>query len=305
MSQSSQTKDSKVWFVTGSSRGLGRALVSYLLAQGQRVVATARQPEQLQDLKADYAEQILTVALDVRNSEQARLAVSQAMEVFGQIDVLVNNAGYGNLAAFEDSSEAEFRDQIETNLLGVVNVTRAVLPVMRQQRSGRIMQISSVGGRTGSPGVSAYQTAKWGVTGFTEVLAREVRHLGISVTAVEPGAMPTDWAGSSMQVTAPSLDYQASVQPMIDLMGQLNGLFESQNSHFGSDLNKVAQALLQLSLEPEPPMHLLIGSDAYQMAIAFEDSRREETLKWEQLSRSTDAGRPDPEMLQAVSNLKA
>lgn len=295
---------SKVWFVTGSSRGLGRALVSHLLAQGQRVVATARRPEQLADLKADYGERVLTLPLDVRESAQARTAVSAAVDVFGGIDVLVNNAGYGHIAALEDSSEEDFRDQIETNLMGVIHVTRAVLPVMRKQGAGRILQISSVGGRTATPGLSAYQTAKWGVGGFSEVMARELKHLGIQVTVVEPGGMPTDWAGASMQITPPQPDYEASVGPMIDLTGRLNAHFAEGGKRFGSDLGKVAAVLMRLAAEPEAPLRLLIGSDAYQIALQAEDLRREEALRWESVSRSTDAGEVDLDMLAEITRIK-
>src|SRR2546430_5951509 len=157
------THMSKVWFITGSSRGLGRSLVKAVLAHGDLLVATARNPEQLGNLVTKYGEQIRAVALDVTNPEQARAAVATAVEAFGRIDVVVNNAGYANVTSIEDASEEDWRAQIETNLWGVINVTRAALPILRKQRSGHVIQVSSIGGRTGSAGLGPYQTAKWAV----------------------------------------------------------------------------------------------------------------------------------------------
>jgi len=165
---------SRVWLITGSSRGLGRAIAEAVLAHGDQLVATARKPEQLDDLRARYGDQVRTIALDVQKPGQAQAAVQAAVAAFGRIDVVVNNAGYGNIVAIEESTEEEFRDQLETNLWGVINVTRAALPVLRTQRSGHIFQISSIGGRIGTPGLAAYQAAKWGVEGFSEVLAQEL-----------------------------------------------------------------------------------------------------------------------------------
>ncbi len=198
---------SRVWFITGSSRGLGRAIAEAVLAHGDQLVATARQPEQLADLREHYGNQVRTVALDVRRVDQAQAAVQAALETFGRLDVVVNNAGYGNIVSIEESTEDEFRDQIETNLWGVINVTRAALPILREQRSGHILQITSIGGRVSSAGLGAYQTAKWGVEGFSGVLAQEVAPFGVKVTIIEPGFMPTDWSGTSMHITAPSADY--------------------------------------------------------------------------------------------------
>jgi NAD(P)-dependent dehydrogenase (short-subunit alcohol dehydrogenase family) len=189
--------DPQVWFITGSSRGLGRALVDGVLAAGHRVVATARTPAQLDDLVARHGERVKPVALDVTDPAQAERAVKEAVAAFGRIDVLVNNAGYANTNAFEDLPLDDFRAQIDTNFYGVVYVTRAVLPVMRAQRSGRILLVSSIGGRRGgTPGLSAYQAAKFAVAGFGEVLINEIAPLGIQVTIVEPGGFATDWAAA-------------------------------------------------------------------------------------------------------------
>ena len=161
---------SSVWFITGSSRGIGQELAKAVLAAGHRLVATARRPEDLAALVEQYGDRVRAVALDVTDPACARVAVQQAVEAFGRLDVVVNNAGYGNIASIEEGDDADFRAQIETNFYGVVNVTRAALPVLRAQRSGHIIQISSIGGRVGSPGLAAYQSAKWAVEGFSEVL---------------------------------------------------------------------------------------------------------------------------------------
>src|SRR5215469_10921659 len=184
-----------VWLITGSSRGLGRALTVAALAAGDLVVATARDPETLADL-ADP--RLRTFPLDVTDPAAAEAAVRFAIDSFGRLDVLVNNAGYANSTAIEQTPPDDFRAQIEANFFGVVNVTKAALPIFREQRSGHVIQISSVGGRVGgTPGLGAYQSAKFAVEGFSEVLHNEVAPLGIHVTIVEPGAFRTDWGGSS------------------------------------------------------------------------------------------------------------
>jgi NAD(P)-dependent dehydrogenase (short-subunit alcohol dehydrogenase family) len=205
---------SKVFLLTGSSRGLGRQIAEAALAAGHRVVATARRPEALADLAERYGHQVLPVALDVTDPDAAKAAVAAGVEAFGRIDVVVNNTGYANLASVEDISLTDFREQIDTNLFGVVNVTKAALPVLRRQGGGHIIQVSSIGGRLATAGLSAYQAAKWAVGGFSEVLAREVGPLGIKVTVLEPGGMQTDWAGSSMRVPPVSGPYRATVGAM-------------------------------------------------------------------------------------------
>jgi NAD(P)-dependent dehydrogenase (short-subunit alcohol dehydrogenase family) len=274
---------SKVWLITGSARGLGRSLAEAVLAHGDQLVATARNPQRLTDLTERYGEHVRTVALDVKNPLQAREAVAAAVETFGRLDVVINNAGYGNLVSIEESTDDEFRDQIETDLWGVINVTRAALPILHKQRSGQIVQISSVGGRIGTPGLGAYQTAKWGVEGFSEVLAKEVNPLGIHVLIVEPGGMPTDWAGSSMHITEPGEDYQASIGQLLTMMST-----GREGSPHGSDPEKVAQVILNVLDEPDPPLRLLIGSDAVQIALATDEAKLAEIRKWQAISLSTD-----------------
>ncbi len=221
------------------------------------------------------------VALDVTHPEQARAAVSAAAEAFGRLDVVVNNAGYGNVAAIEDAAEADLRAQLETDLWGVIHVTRAALPILRHQRSGHIVQFSSIAGRMGMAGLGAYHTAKWAVEGFSEALAREVAPLGIKVTIIEPGAFRTDFNVSSMHETPPSADYQGTVGPVIDFFHQLAG-------HEPGDPAKAAQAIMAIVNEQPPPRRLLLGSDAVQLARQIDQARLAETDRWEQLSASTD-----------------
>jgi NAD(P)-dependent dehydrogenase (short-subunit alcohol dehydrogenase family) len=271
---------SKVWFITGSSRGLGRALARTVLAAGHRLVATARNPEELRDLVATAPDRSRAVALDVTDPAAARRAIDTAVTAFGRIDVLVNNAGYANVASIEDLPEDDFRAQVETNFFGVVNVTRAALPVLRAQKDGHIIQISSIGGRSGSPGLSAYQASKWAVGGFSEVLAIEVRPLGIRVTIVEPGGIRTDWAGSSMRVLESRPEYQGVLGPFSSMRGRTDLT--------RGDPSKMSQAILRIAEEKNPPLHLLLGSDAYFLADVVGERRRAEDTRWRSLSLSTD-----------------
>jgi NAD(P)-dependent dehydrogenase (short-subunit alcohol dehydrogenase family) len=273
---------SKVWLITGSSRGLGRDLAKAVLAAGHRLVATARKTEDLHDLIVSYGdERVRAVALEVTDPAAARAAVAVATDAFGRLDVVVNNAGYANVNSIEDMEEDDFRAQIETNFFGVVNVTRAALPVLRAQRDGHIIQISSIGGRGSSPGLSAYQSAKWAVGGFSEVLSKEVGPLGIRVTIVEPGGMRTDWAGSSMRMDDLRSDYQPTI-------GGFAQRVRGNADVMRGDPAKVAQAILQVASEKEPPLRLLLGSDAVFLAGLILSARAEEDAKWKALSVSTD-----------------
>jgi len=273
---------SQVFFLTGSSRGLGRQIAEAVLAAGHRLVATARQPASLADLAERYGDRILPVALDVTDPAAARAAVAAGVAAFGRIDVLVNNAGYANLAAIEDIALDDFSEQIETNLLGVVNVTKAALPVLRAQGGGRIIQVSSIGGRLATPGLSAYQAGKWAVGGFSEVLAKEVAPLGIKVTVLEPGGMRTDWAGSSMRVTPISEPYRQTVGAMARLHDDIGS-----DAALG-DPAKVARVVLEVAAMDEPPLRLILGSEAYAYATAAAKARAESDAAWRHLSVSTD-----------------
>lgn len=272
---------SKVWLVTGSSRGLGRALAGAVLAAGDRLVATARDPAQLSDLVTHYGDRVRAVALDVTDADAARAAIGEAVSVFGRLDVLVNNAGYGDVGSIEDMPDDVFRAQIETNLFGVVNVTRAAIPVMREQRAGHIIQISSIGGRTSAPGVGAYQTAKWGVEGFSGVLAQEVEPLGIHVTIVEPGGFRTDWAGSSMTIRDSHPDYDPTIGTIVEYR-------KSRGGAEPGDPAKAAAAIIHIAGVAKPPLRLLLGSDAVHLAERYDRARTQSDLKWRNLSLSTD-----------------
>ncbi len=273
---------SQVFFLTGSGRGLGRSISGAVLSAGHSLVATARNPDSLADLVSRYGDQILPVALDVTDPDAAQAAVSLGVERFGRLDVVVNNAGYANLASVEDMTLPDFRAQVDANLFGVVNVTKAALPLLRARGSGHIIQVSSVGGRLATAGLSAYQAAKWAVGGFSEVLAREVGPLGIKVTVLEPGGMRTDWAGSSMEVPPISPPYQPTVGAMArahDSLGSDDAL---------GDPAKVAQVVLAVAGMADPPLRLILGSEAYAYAMAAARARAASDAAWHDLTVSTD-----------------
>lgn len=273
---------SKVWFVTGSSRGLGRAIVAAALEAGDRVVATARKPAQLDDLVARHGDRIHPVGLDVIDPEQVHSAVQEGLKVFGRYDVVVNNAGYADLASVEDVTVEDFRAQIDTNLYGVVHVSKAVLPFLREQGSGHIFQVSSVGGRIGSVGLAAYQSAKWAVGGFSTVLAQEVAPLGIKVTVLEPGAMRTDWAGSSMTIPPVSEPYRQTVGGFADMVKSLT---ETASAH-SADPARIARTVVELAGRDDAPLRLLLGRDAVQYGGAAARQLAESDEKWRPVSES-------------------
>ncbi|WP_394824501.1 oxidoreductase [Pendulispora albinea] len=272
---------SKVWLITGSSRGLGRDLAKAVLAAGDRLVATARRVEDLRELATEYGDRVRAVALDVTDPAAARRAVMLAVSAFGRLDVVVNNAGYANVNSIEHLPEEDFRAQFDTNFFGVVNVTRAALPVLREQRAGHVIQISSIGGRLGSPGLAAYQAAKWAVGGFSEVLAKEVGPLGVRVTIVEPGGMRTDWAGPSMRIDEVHPDYQATIGAFRQRVGHAEDVMRG-------DPRKVAELVLRIASEKEPPLRVLAGSDAVFLAGVVAGARAAEDATWRSLSVSTD-----------------
>src|SRR6201996_3226163 len=272
----------QVFFLTGSSRGLGRQIAEAALAAGHQLVATARRPDVLADLAGRYGSRILPVALDVTDPEAAVTAVTAGAEAFGRIDIVVNNAGYADLASVEDMTLADFRAQVEANLFGVVNVTKAALPLLREQGGAHIIQVSSIGGRLATAGLSAYQAAKWAVGGFSEVLAREVGPLGVKGTVLEPGGRQTDWAGSSMQVPPISAPYQATVGAMATTHHDLGS-----SGALGNPA-KVAQVVLAVAAMAEPPLRLILGSEAYAYATAAARARSESDAAWRELTVSTD-----------------
>ena len=259
----------QVWLITGSSRGRGRALAEAALEAGDTGVATARHPERLEDLVELFGDRVRLVQHDVTDPAAAVRAVDTAVEAFGRLDVVVNNAGYAEAAALEDTTEESFRAQLETDLFGVFHVTRAALPVLRRQRSGHFLQISSIGGRVGgSPGLGAYQTAKFAVEGFSEVLHREVEPLGIRVTIVEPGALRTSVGGR---------------QP--------------------GDPARAARVLVDVVGMPHPPLRLLLGSDALRLADRSARARAQEADVWADVSRSVDSAGAGEGRLASVLHL--
>ncbi|MBE9584466.1 SDR family NAD(P)-dependent oxidoreductase [Mucilaginibacter sp. JRF] len=270
----------KIWFITGSSRGLGRSLTKAVLKSGDKVAATARNISQLDDLVQQYGDQILPIKLDVTNYEQVYQTVADTIKHFGRIDVLVNNAGFGIIGAAEAYTDEQVRSQLETNLYAPIEITRAVLPYMRKQGSGRILQISSVGGRVGNPGLTMYQAAKFGLGGFTEALAKEVAPLGIYVTSVEPGGFRTDWAGASMSY-APEIEGYDTVKQRTDF-------FKSGNFVPVGDPDKAAQVMVDLAVHPAPPVHLVLGSEAIGILKNANQTRDAEMETWLPVSLSTD-----------------
>ncbi|MEU7841187.1 oxidoreductase [Micromonospora sp. NPDC049114] len=269
----------RVWLVTGCSRGLGRALAEAVLADGDRLVATARNPAQLADLTDRYGDQVRALALDVTDPAAARTAVQGTVDAFGSLDVLVNNAGYADVAAIEDVSEEAFRAQIEANFFGVVNLTRAALPVLRGQGRGHIVQISSVGDRVASTGLGAYQSAKWAVAGFSAVLATEVASFGIRITTVEPGALRTDWAGASMSMLPVSEPYRPVIEPVVERMRRTSG-------NQPGDPTRAAQAIIRITRVDDPPARLLLGADAVAAASTVAEALAASDARWRELSES-------------------
>jgi NAD(P)-dependent dehydrogenase (short-subunit alcohol dehydrogenase family) len=275
------------WFITGSSRGFGRALVEAALQAGHQVVATARNPQQLEDLAAAHPEALLTVALDVTDAAGAASALQAAVERFGRLDVIVNNAGYSNVAPIETGDDADFRTQFETNFWGVYNISKAAIPQLRAQGGGTIVQFSSIGGRVGgSPGIASYQAAKFAVDGFSRVLAIETAPFGIRVMVVEPSGFATDWAGSSMTVYEIPPDYDSTV-------GQMQRLVRTSVAAAG-DPKRAAEIIVRAVAREHPPTHLLVGVNAVEMALNYSRHQLEEATTWSEVGRSADFEQPYP-----------
>jgi NAD(P)-dependent dehydrogenase (short-subunit alcohol dehydrogenase family) len=277
----------QVWLITGSSRGLGRYLAQAALAAGHKALVTARDPAPLAELVDRHSENARSFALDVTDAQAARDAVSAALAAFGRLDVVVNNAGYGNVGSVEDTDLTEFRAQIETNLFGVINVTKAAIPMFREQRSGHFIQISSVGGRVGARGRAPYSAAKWGVEGFSEVLAQEMTPLGVKVTVIEPGGFRTDFAGSSTVINEGRPEYDSTVGAAARFQRDYNGKQPG-------DPARAAAAILRVAAMDEPPFRLLLGSDAVRSVEQADLAKLEADRKWRALSLSTDFDAPNP-----------
>lgn len=272
---------SQRWLITGSSRGIGRALAEAVLEAGHQLVATARDPSTLDDLQRRHGDAVRLVALDVTDPVAATRAVATALEDFGGLDVLANVAGYGNVDSVEDATLEEFRREIDTNLFGTIIMTKAVIPLMRAQRGGHIIQFSSVGGRIGAPGRAPYSAAKWAVEGFSESLAREMALIGVHVSVVEPGGFRTDFAGASTRLNSGRPEYDAVV----------GATARAQRAYDGKqpgDPVLAAQAILKLASLEQPPFRLPLGSDALKIIEQADRAKLDELERWRALSASTD-----------------
>lgn len=267
--------DSKVWFITGCSKGFGRIWAEAALARGDKVAATARDASTLKPLAEKFGDQVLTMALDVQDREADFAAVQKAYEVFGRLDVVVNNAGYGLFGAIEEISEAEARDQIETNLFGALWVTQAALPIMREQCSGHIIQVSSIGGVTAFGEVGLYHASKWGLEAFSQSLAQEVARFGIDVTLIEPAGFSTDWSGPS-GVRAQQLD---AYDPMREARKEMVG------KRSAGDPEASGPAILKLVDAEEPPLRCFFGKEAFGIVRPDYESRLAGWEEWDWLAK--------------------
>jgi NAD(P)-dependent dehydrogenase (short-subunit alcohol dehydrogenase family) len=271
----------RTWFITGCSQGIGRSLVLELIRRGDNVAATARNPQSLKDLVEQAPDRVWAARLDVTNSEQRDAAVRGAIERFGRIDVLVNNAGYGLRGAAEEVTDHEFRAILETNLVAPMALVRAFLPHFREKGGGHILQVSTQGAQTAFGGLGAYHASKWGLEGYTEALAQEVGGFNVTVTMVEPGGVRTEWGGASMQHAKPMEVYDDTPfgqRRKSGVRGQPTG-----------DPDKMAKAMADAVERGFFPMRLLLGSDTIRNVRANLDKRMAELDDQEQLAAETDA----------------
>ncbi|KUI12896.1 short-chain dehydrogenase [Mycolicibacterium acapulense] len=263
----------KVWFITGTSRGFGREWTIAALERGDKVAATARNVSSLDHLVERYGDALLPLALDVTDREADFAAVKQAHDHFGRLDIVVNNAGYGHFGFIEEVTEQEARDQIETNVFGALWVTQAALPYLRAQRSGHIIQVSSIGGITAFQNVGIYHASKWALEGFSQSLAQELAPFGVHVTLIEPGGYSTDWAGSSSRRSTPLPDYQ-EVHEEADRI-------RSQRVAKPGDPQASARALLKVVDAERPPLRVFFGELPLQLAKADYESRLKTWEEWQ------------------------
>jgi len=272
----------RVWFITGASTGFGRLLAEEVLKAGGKVVATARKLDNVANLEARYPRTAMALALDVTDAGQVDSAVTQAFAKFGQVDVLVNNAGYGVAGAIEEVSEAEFMPMFETNVFGLLQVTRAFLPHLRKQRSGHILNLSSIGGVVGGPGIGFYNATKFAVEGISEALAAELAPLGIRVTIIEPGPFRTDFLGRSGVLAATRIaDYDNTA-------GNMRKYFAENDGKQKGDPLRAVHAMMQVVESPEPPLRLLLGASALQRLRGKLSNWEREISAWEQVTVGAD-----------------
>ncbi|MFE0460650.1 SDR family NAD(P)-dependent oxidoreductase [Kitasatospora sp. NPDC058965] len=276
----------QTWFITGTSRGFGRSLAVAALEAGDRVAATARRPEQLADLVEKFGDRVITLPLDVTDAAAAAAALAAARDRFGRLDVVVNNAGYANVAPVETAPEDDFRRQFETNFWGVYHVSKAALPLLKAQGGGLVVQFSSVGGRVGgSPGLGSYQAAKFAIDGLTRVLATETAPLGIRYLVVEPSGFATDWAGSSMELQPVPPEYRDTVGAFME---------RSRGGRTAGDPDRAAAILVEVVKRDHLPSHLLLGANAARLALDHARRQLAEAEAWQAVSASADFGAEYP-----------
>ncbi|WP_329496346.1 oxidoreductase [Kitasatospora herbaricolor] len=272
----------RVWLITGASSGFGRALTEAALAAGDTVVAAVRRPEALKDLAAEHPDRVVPVALDVTDQARITAAVAEVLLWYGRIDVLVNNAGRGLIGAVEENTDRELRDLMDLHFFGPAALTRAVLPAMRRQGSGAVVQLSSMGGRFSFAGVGAYSATKFALEGLSEALALEVAPFGVKVMIVEPGSFRTGFAGGGALLESAPLDaYRETVGPVREVLPQSDGTQPG-------DPAKAAAAILAALAAERTPLRLVLGNDATDAILANADAARAELLAWERVSRGTD-----------------
>jgi len=271
----------KVWFITGTSSGFGRSLAEEVLKTGDRVVATARKPETVKDLEKQYPGQVLAVKLDVTKRAQIDAAVQKAVATFKRIDVLVNNAGYGLMGAIEDVSDASVKRIFDTNVFGLMHVTQAILPVMRKQRSGHVLNISSVVGQLAFPMTGIYCATKHTVEAISEALSMEIAPFGIKLTIIEPGYFKTDFGGRSIERAKATKPYQQLEKEIVERFKNMDA------SPTAGDPRKGALAMMAAVHASEPPLRLVLGADALGMIRAKIDSQRKELDRWQDVSTAT------------------
>jgi NAD(P)-dependent dehydrogenase (short-subunit alcohol dehydrogenase family) len=268
---------SKTWFITGAGRGFGREFTVAALERGDKVAATARNTEALKDLVESYGDAIVPIALDVTDADAVTAAVATAHEKLGRLDVVVNNAGYGLFGNVEEITEQQLRDQLEVNLFGVLRVTQAVLPILRAQGSGHIVQISTIGGIAAFPGLGGYHASKWALEGLSESLAQEVAGFGIKVTLVEPGGFATDWAGNSAVHATPKPEYD-------DFRAQVAESRKAAGAPNIGDPKAAGPALLKVVDAEQPPLRVLFGTQPTQIVKYLYQTRLDTWQEWEQVS---------------------
>lgn len=273
----------KVWFITGCSTGFGRELAQQTLALGYKVAVASRNTGDVKDIIAAYPETALAVKLDVTKAEEITSSVNQIVEKFGSIDVLVNNAGIGYFGAAEESEEAEFRHMFEVNFFGLVNLTQKVLPVMRKQKSGHIVNIASIAGFFAFPALSFYNATKFAVVGYSESLAKETGHLGIKITIIAPSGFRTDWAGRSAKESAIVIEDYAPTA------GANRANLRKMSGHQPGDPVKGAKAIIKAVESENPPLHLLLGAAALKNARIKLDELKHDFDSWEETTVGADA----------------